>query len=317
MTKSSMSFSLFKGDELPPPNETPMTHIRSWAENVVRKLPPLSAPLSTKAFNTTRGIHGKRRAGSGDSFWQYRPFQTGDQQQDIDWRRSAKSDHLFVRQQEWESAQNVWIWCDTSKNMNYRSNKKYRTKLESALTLSLATAMAYSDGGEKIGLLGVDEQTSLGQFGLERFTNSLDHEREKANILPRKLPKTRQAHFVIFSDFLFEKEELDHFFEEISSLELTGHLIQILDPAEINFPFKGRVKFEDMAQQETILVGRADDLKEDYKKAQKEWQDYLISKATSIGWHFNVQSTENHLSNALLDIMATSAEYAATGGNTC
>ncbi len=314
MTQSSTPFSFFAGSEKTTTTQTPISVIRAWAEGVTKSLPSLSAPLSTKAFNTTRGIHGKRRAGSGDSFWQFRPFQEGDQQQDIDWRQSAKSDHLFVRQQEWESAQNVWIWCDTSPTMDYRSKHTLKTKLETSLTLSLATAMAYSEGGEKIGLLGVDEQTSLGQFGLERFTNSLDHERERANILPQKLPKTRQAHFVIFSDFLKDKEELDHFFETVASLELTGHLIQILDPVEMDFPFKGRVKFQDITSDDSFLAGRANDLKANYDDALKDWQSYLTTKATAIGWHFNTQRTDVPLSQALLDILATSAEYAAMGG---
>ena len=40
---------------------------------------------------------------------------------------------------------------------------------------------------------------------------------------------------------------------------------------------------------------------------------YLNSKATSIGWHFTTQITDQPLSKALLDIMVTSAEYGMDG----
>ena len=32
----------------------------------------------------------------------------------IDWRRSASSDNLFVREREWEAAHTVWLWVDLS-----------------------------------------------------------------------------------------------------------------------------------------------------------------------------------------------------------
>ena len=46
-----------------------------------------------------------RRA--GESFWQYRRFVSGEPSQNVDWRRSARDDHLYVREQEWEAAHTV------------------------------------------------------------------------------------------------------------------------------------------------------------------------------------------------------------------
>ena len=39
----------------------------------------------------------------------------------IDWRQSAKSQHIYVREREWEAAQTVWFWRDASANMNFKS----------------------------------------------------------------------------------------------------------------------------------------------------------------------------------------------------
>ena len=64
---------------------------------------------------------GRRRVGQGDSFWQYRPFLSGDGQSRIDWRASGKSDRHFVRETEWEAAQSVFLWRDASASMDWRS----------------------------------------------------------------------------------------------------------------------------------------------------------------------------------------------------
>src|SRR5271154_5167295 len=58
------------------------------------------------------GLHGRRRAGPGENFWQYRRFVPGEPASRVDWRRSARDDHLYVRELEWEAAHTVWIWPD-------------------------------------------------------------------------------------------------------------------------------------------------------------------------------------------------------------
>jgi hypothetical protein len=39
------------------------------------------------ALTTLSGLHGRRRAGPGESFWQFRAFAQGEAAQRIDWRR--------------------------------------------------------------------------------------------------------------------------------------------------------------------------------------------------------------------------------------
>ena len=67
------------------------------------------------------GVHGRKRSGPGETFWQYRPYSFGDNVQQIDWHRSARSDRVFIRENEWEAAQSVWLWRDPSASMEYSS----------------------------------------------------------------------------------------------------------------------------------------------------------------------------------------------------
>src|SRR5262245_1961798 len=67
------------------------------------------------------GWHGRRKRGIGENFWQFRPYVEGEAISRIDWRRSARDDHTYVRDREWEAAHTVWLWADPSPSMLYKS----------------------------------------------------------------------------------------------------------------------------------------------------------------------------------------------------
>ena len=92
--------------------------LRHRAEQLAATLPPLLVAAERVAATVAQGVHGRRRVGQGETFWQYRHYDLGDQPQSIDWRQSAKSDTVFVREMEWEAAQSVWIWRDASASMS-------------------------------------------------------------------------------------------------------------------------------------------------------------------------------------------------------
>src|SRR5512146_2442855 len=94
------------------------------AEELAAALPPLLVAAERVAATVAQGVHGRRRVGQGESFWQFRQYEPGDSLQRIDWRESAKSERLFIRQTEWEAAQSVWAWRDFSPSMNYASSPK-------------------------------------------------------------------------------------------------------------------------------------------------------------------------------------------------
>src|SRR5262249_35252748 len=122
--------------------------LRDEAETLAASLPPLLVEAERVASTVAQGVHGRRRVGTGETFWQFRRFQTGDQSSDVDWRRSARSQHLFVRETEWEAAQSVYLWRDGSPSMNYASSGA--TKLQRAGVLALALGILLVEAGERI-----------------------------------------------------------------------------------------------------------------------------------------------------------------------
>ena len=113
---------------------------REQAERLGARLPPLMVQAERVASTVAQGEHGRRRVGQGEAFWQFRRFRQEDPSMAIDWRQSAKSQHLFVREREWAAAASVWIWRDASPSMQYKSHVATCTKVERATVLALAFA---------------------------------------------------------------------------------------------------------------------------------------------------------------------------------
>src|ERR671932_325888 len=133
--------------------------LRDRAEQTAAALPPLLVAAERVATTVAQGVHGRRRVGQGETFWQFRQYMPGDAAQRIDWRESAKSQRVYVRETEWEAAQSVWLWRDASPSMDYSSaayitGADWPTKRDRAELLLVALASLLLRGGERLTLLG-------------------------------------------------------------------------------------------------------------------------------------------------------------------
>ncbi len=61
------------------------------AKGLAESLPDLLIEARRVAHTILAGWHGRRRAGPGETFWQFRPYVSGEPANGIDWRRSARS----------------------------------------------------------------------------------------------------------------------------------------------------------------------------------------------------------------------------------
>src|SRR5262249_30048253 len=83
---------------------TAPAELRDRAGEAAAVLPPLLVAAERVAVTVAQGVHGRRRVGQGETFWQFRHYESGDAAARIDWRESAKSQRLYVRETEWEAA---------------------------------------------------------------------------------------------------------------------------------------------------------------------------------------------------------------------
>ncbi|HYD99601.1 MAG TPA: DUF58 domain-containing protein [Alphaproteobacteria bacterium] len=278
------------------------------AEAAAGALPALQIAALKVAATVAQGVHGRRRVGVGDSFWQYRRYQPGDPLRRVDWRRSAKSHELFVRELEWEAVHSVWMWRDGSPSMAWSSSKALPQKRERAELLLLALAALLERGGEHIGLLGGPSPLG-GPTALERLARALQEESSDSDLPPpQRLP--RHAQVVWFSDFLDPLPALRAAVAEMAERGVVGHLVHILDPAEADLPFAGRVRFDGLEGEASELVPRVETIRDAYRRKLAELQDGLAEITRRAGWSLLLHRTDRPPETALL------ALYGRLGGAT-
>ncbi len=207
----------------------------SRAEALAARLPPLLVEAERVAETVRQGVHGRRRVGTGESFWQFRPYTAGDAR--IDWRQSAKSDRVYVRETEWEAAQTVFLWRDPSESMAWTAETSRPTKRMRAELLSLALAALLLKGGERVALPGTSAVGGRG--ALERLGRNLLS--DSAPMPSQPLP--RHSSLVLIGDFLDPLDDLAATLQAQAARGIFGAIVQLLDPAEVSLPWEGRVRF--------------------------------------------------------------------------
>lgn len=274
--------------------------VRRDAERAAGKLPPIMVQADRVATTVAQGVHGRRRVGQGDTFWQFRRTQPGDPAHSVDWRQSAKSRFTFVRENEWDAAQSVWIWRDTSASMNYRSAAELPEKQERVAVLALALASLLVRGGEQVALLGTGAPPSNGRAVINRLAEHIALERDPGLSLPDPEPLPRYGRLVLFGDLLSPVEEITNIVRSFAARGVAGHLVQVLDPAEETLPFRGRVRFEGMEGEGDALIGRVEMVREDYAALMRAHRSALSGLARSYGWSFTTHHTDKPPESVLL-----------------
>ena len=275
--------------------------LQDEAEELSSALPPLMVEAERLASAVSIGIHGRRKAGMGESFWQFRRFRAEDPSTTVDWRQSAKSQHLFVREREWEVAQSVWFWRDGSPGMQFKSGSV--SKMDRASLLALALASALVRGGERIALLGQPHAPASSRVALRRIGHALS-DAPSNGALPPNLPLSRNAQFVWFSDFLSPLTQIEAVLRRMTQSGSAGYLVHIIDPAEEDFPYEGRTRFEAPGADMMETLGRAESVASAYRARFKAHAETVALLASKLGWNYLAHRTDRSPQTALIALYA-------------
>lgn len=278
------------------------------AEALGSRLPPLLVAAERVAATVAQGVHGRRRVGQGDSFWQFRPFVDGDTVSRIDWRQSARSDRNYIRETEWEAAQTVGLWRDGGPSMRWRSRHATTEKIERAELLLLALASLLLRGGERVRLLSLGARSVAGR-GLDRLADQLG-EMTDADGMPAEVPVPRHARVVLIGDLLAPLEQVQATIGSLAAIPVSGHLVQVLDPAEALLPYSGRVRFEGFGAGHTALIPRVESVRDAYARRLEEQQAGLAAICGAAGFGFSVHQTDHPPEAALLALYTALAPQA-------
>ena len=274
------------------------------AEEAAARLPPLLVEADRVATAVAGGVHGRRRPGQGDSFWEYRPLRHGEASARIDWRRSARDGRLFVRETEWEAAQTVCLWRDPSPRMAWRSDAAHPSKAERAGLLLLALAALLLRGSERPRLLGPAGlgPPHSGPSALALLGAGLDEVADGGDAPPAFDAIPPHGTAVLFGDLLDPLPDLAARLARLAARPARGVLVQILDPAEARLPFRGRVRFRGLAGEGEMLAPRAETLRDAYQARLAAHQEALGRLATEAGFRLVIHDTATPPEGALLAI---------------
>ena len=278
--------------------------LRSDAATLAAPFPPLLAEAEHLAATVLVGDHGRRRAGIGDTFWQYRSAQNHDEIRAIDWRRSARSDLQFVQDKEWQIAQSILLWVDQSASMSFTSLKHGTTKAARARTLAMATAILLLRGGERVGLTGNLLPPRRGEPQIAQMAALLSRDQAIDFGVPVADGMLSHSRALFISDFMGDLDAIEKAIEKASARNVRGALVQILDPAEEAFPYDGRTIFESMSGTMRHETLKARDLKSRYLERLAERKERLATLAHNAGWQFHTHHTGTSAASALLWIYA-------------
>lgn len=268
------------------------------ASGQAEALPPLLVEAQRLAASVILGEHGRKRAGPGESFWQYRPYSFGDSAQRIDWHKSARSDRVFIRENEWEAANTLWIWSSPAQSMTFHSHLSQVSKQERARLLALAVAALALRGQERVGGLAAPFAPDHARSQLIRLADWLITASGESLPAPQRLPRFSQA--AVFGDFLEPVADIARALVPLAEAGVKGHVVQVTDPAEETLPYAGRTEFRDMAGPLRFLSARAETLRGAYGERLASHRAELTALCRRLGWSFLVHRTDQAPSPALL-----------------
>ncbi|ENN94430.1 DUF58 domain-containing protein [Bartonella vinsonii] len=276
----------------------------------VAKMPSFLLQARRIANTLITGWHGQRKRGNGENFWQFRPYVEGESITRIDWRRSARDEHTYLRENEWQTTQTVWLCPDQSASMHYCSRFSKISKGDYAIILTLILASLLTHSGEHIAIPTLMPPTRTSNV-LERTALALaNHQNE--NPFANFSTLTRFSHAIIISDFLDHPEKIIKHLTLLSTKQVTAHLIEIADPAEENFPYTGRTEFFDPETKEKHIFGKAENLRNHYCKLYQARRQELANFCARQGWTYHVRRTNQPFTETILHLankMRSSSSY--------
>lgn len=283
-------------------NERDVRGLEIEARSLVDRLPELMIEARRVSYTVSAGVHGRRRPGPGETFWQFRQFDANDSRGNIDWRRSASSDLLFVREREWEAAHTVWLWLDLSPSMEFRSPLALASKQDRTLVLAFALTDLLIAAGERVGVLGLLNPTAQ-RNACERLAQAvleLEAREERLPGLPPASPVARLSECVVIGDLLDDPAEIRSRLQSLASLGARGHLMQVLDPAEEVLPYDGRTEFLGLEGEESLLSDRVETLRTRYQERLAQHRAAIADIARRLSWSLLAHRTDQPPEQALL-----------------
>lgn len=276
--------------------------LRQRAHALSEVAPPLLIAADRVVQSLIQGEHGRRRSGPGEDFWQYRPYSFGDSANRIDWRKSARSQKMLIRENEWAATNTLHIWASNGPGMAFRSSLASVSKRERAVLLAVAAGVLAVRGGERVTALASPHAPGHTRLALSNLAAWYATDQAGREDLP---PPSRVARFstcLLIGDFFDPLPQVRDAIASLAGQGARGHLVQVVDPAEEVFPYQGRTRFEEFEGRDAMTAGKAERLKAAYAGRLADHRAGLKELLSKIGWTMAIHRTDRPASAGLLSI---------------
>jgi uncharacterized protein (DUF58 family) len=201
------------------------------------------------------GLHRSPYRGFSIEFAEHREYAPGDDLRYVDWKVYGRSDKVYLKQFEDETNLLCYLVLDVSESMTYRGPSAALSKLEYAQSLAAALAWLVLRQQDAVGLATFDAQiralirpagapSQLDQILMSLESVTPGHKTAAGAIFPELARRfTKRGIVIILSDFF---DELSSLAKGLSYFRHRPHdviLLQVLDPAELDFPFHETTDF--------------------------------------------------------------------------
>lgn len=208
------------------------------------------------------GLHRSPHLGFSTDFAEHRQYMPGDDIRHMDWKLFARTDRYYLKEYEADTNTNFLVIMDVSSSMGYGTTGL--SKLQYAKYLGACLAYFSHRQRDRVGFVSIDsdivDYVPPSAKHLNHVLHAIDRAQPQgAGVLARPLLKIsesqqRRSMLLILSD-LYEPAEKVR--DALGPLRDAGHdvvVMQVLDPAELNFPFDAAGTFEDLESGEKIPV---------------------------------------------------------------
>ena len=267
-------------------------------------LPKIIFESAILSRNIIEGLHASRISGKGEDFWQYKEYRQGDSLSSIDWRKTAALNKVLVKQKENETAKTIYFYFDKTKSMFFKSKKNLQSKYQIAVLLLLTLSRLFLKNRENVFHFKTNKSLIKCSNDLSSFTENFLFEDKFIGYPDKTLIANNSICFII-SDFLYDTKTVSDFLINLKQKNISGFLIQILDPLEIDFNIKENLILNDLETNDKLRVDESNKFKYFYDKKLKELQNNLKNLCNSSNWSYIMHNTGKNIKPVLLEICKT------------
>ncbi|MGE4629894.1 MAG: DUF58 domain-containing protein [Pseudohongiellaceae bacterium] len=276
----------------------------------------LRARIAVEGFLS--GLHKSPHRGFSVEFNDYRHYQRGDDMRHLDWKLYARSDKFYIKQYEDETNVRCTILLDTSASMDYSSGGL--SKLNYGVTLASALSYFIMRQRDAVGLITFDDQVreyipaKCRQPHLMRILRTLSKVEPglKTDVVKAltdlAASLTKKSIVILITDMLEDEERIINTLQNIRGMGNDVITFQIMDDAELNFPFNEASEFIDMENNESYITSPAA-IRKAYLHNLNEFLSYCKKKCQSSGVDYCLLNTAEPLDEALTSYMSKRAKH--------